>query len=182
MALSLRKIARWVLISLLVGFVGIQIVRPDRTNPPTDAGSTLEARFHPDPEVSRLLAEACNDCHSHQTTWPWYSNVAPVSWLVADDVHEGRKHFNLSRIGEQAAARQSKSLSEAAEEVGEGGMPPQSYTLTHPGARLSADDRRRLAAWFESAAASVGGDSERSGSSRSKRSGRGRDEDEDRGR
>lgn len=86
-----------------------------------------------------LVAGACGDCHSNQTRWPWYSNVAPVSLLAVNDVKGGREHLNFSQWD-----RPQPSLEEVLESVREGEMPPLQYKVIHSGARLSAAERRRL--------------------------------------
>jgi mono/diheme cytochrome c family protein len=91
-----------------------------------------------------LAARACFDCHSNETFWPWYSNVAPVSWLVQRDVDEGRDALNFSDW-----SRRYEEAGEAAEEVREGGMPPRSFLLLHPTARLTADEQAELARGLE---------------------------------
>lgn len=109
-------------------------------------------RRHANPEVSRepgwdrprtreLFYRACKDCHSNETEWPWYSFVAPTSWLVQRDVEEARSHFNVSEWG-----RDENHGDEAAELVEEGEMPPWFYLPAHPGARLSDEDRKALVA------------------------------------
>lgn len=93
------------------------------------------------PETGTLFRTACGDCHSNETRWPWYSHVAPVSWLVQHDVDEGRSKLNASEM-----QRPQKDAGEAAEEVRKGDMPPRQYALMHPEARLSRGDREALAA------------------------------------
>ncbi len=94
-----------------------------------------------DSVATRQLAErACFDCHSNQTTWPWYSNVAPMSWLVQNHVDEGRRELNFSEW-----SRAFGEAGEASEVVREGEMPPRSYTLLHPEAKLTAAEREQLA-------------------------------------
>jgi len=90
-------------------------------------------------QTQELFVRACLDCHSHETVWPWYSHVGPVSWLVIHDVLEGREKFNISgaRLGEAG---------EAAAHVREGKMPPAPYTWLHPAARLTAEERQQLSA------------------------------------
>ena len=88
-----------------------------------------------------LFFRACQDCHSNQTDWPWYSSVAPVSWLVQHDVDEGRSHFNVSEWG-----RDKNHGDEAAELVRKGEMPPWFYLAVHPEARLSDAERDELVA------------------------------------
>ena len=92
------------------------------------------------PQTRSLFMRACGDCHSNETKWPWYSNIAPVSWMVYRHVEEGREHFNISMWGTQ---KKNKG-DEAAEEVEEGEMPLASYLLAHPEARLSKEEKRAL--------------------------------------
>jgi hypothetical protein len=107
----------------------------DHENPPV-----LQEPVWDSPDLRRLAVRACYDCHSHETRWPWYSRIAPVSWLVAHDVSEGRKALNFSDWGARSEAQE-----EAAEEVLEGEMPPLAYRALHPDARLSPEQTRRLA-------------------------------------
>jgi mono/diheme cytochrome c family protein len=93
------------------------------------------------PRTRELFFRACKDCHSNQTRWPWYSSLAPSSWLVQRDVEEGRAHFNISEWG-----REENHGDEAAKLVREGEMPPWFYLPAHPEARLSDSERRALVA------------------------------------
>lgn len=94
-----------------------------------------------DKSITRtLFFRTCSDCHSNETDWPWYSFVAPVSWLIQHDVDEGREHFNVSVWGIQKKNRGR----EAAEEVSDGGMPPWIYTAGHSNARLSDREKKDL--------------------------------------
>jgi len=79
--------------------LGMQLYRPERTNPVSDPALSFQEVEKPPAELTALLNRACMNCHSHQTAWPWYSNVAPASWLVASDVAEGREHLNFSEWG-----------------------------------------------------------------------------------
>lgn len=130
---------------LILAFIAIQAVPVSRTNPPEPA--PLAA---PD-EVEGLLDRACADCHSHRTRWPWYSRIAPVSWLVAHDVEEAREHLNFSTWGDLAPRRQDRLREEMWEEVSEGEMPLAAYRLAHPEARLTEADLARLNAWARGA-------------------------------
>jgi Haem-binding domain len=112
-----------------------------RTNPPV--GTEITA---PD-DVRLLLRRACYDCHSHETVWPWYSRVAPVSWLIAHDVGEGRRELDFSTWDAYDPVKRRKKLRESAEEVAERAMPPWYYAIVHPAARLTADERARLEDW-----------------------------------
>jgi hypothetical protein len=142
-----RKIVRWVLISTGVLFVGMQLFRPDMTNPPVDAEMAADRFLAIDPEVGALLRTACYDCHSNETRWPWYSHVAPASWLLARDVKEGRGHLNFSTWGKYAEGRRMLALEGIAEEVGKGGMPFPPYLALHPEARLDSAARGKIVDW-----------------------------------
>ncbi len=143
----MRKIVRWILISAGVLLIGMQLIRPDMTNPPVDADMAADRFLVIEPEVGALLRTACYDCHSNETRWPWYSHVAPASWLVVRDVNEGRKHLNFSSWGEYGEARRVLALEGIAEEVAEGSMPFPPYLLLHPEARLDSTERDRIIGW-----------------------------------
>lgn len=133
----MRSARRWLL--MLGGVVlAIQLVPYGRHHP------NPEVRAEPDwdhPRTRELFFRTCKNCHSNQTDWPWYSFVAPVSWLVRRDVGEGRSHFNVSEWG-----REKNHGDEAAEQVREGEMPPWFYLPLHPEARLSEREREELVA------------------------------------
>ena len=132
----------------LVGlFLAIQIVRPARTNPPVDPTHTIEARVDVPPAVDAILMRACIDCHSNETRWPWYSNLAPVSWLLASDVNGGRHHMNVSEWNPRASHHGDSLFEEICNQVRAGDMPPWYYRPLHPAAHLSADDVSKICAW-----------------------------------
>ena len=87
-------VARLMGIPLIAAAIGIQFIRPARTNPAIDPTRTLAATTELPHETAVVLERACRDCHSNDTRWPWYSNVAPISWFVIDHVNHGRSHFN----------------------------------------------------------------------------------------
>jgi mono/diheme cytochrome c family protein len=114
----------------------IQLVPYGRnhTNPPVLAEPAWDS-----PQTRALFFRACADCHSNETVWPWYSHIAPVSWLVQRDVEEGRRAFNVSEWG-----RSENKGDDAAETVQKGTMPPAIYLLTHSAARLSPTEKQAL--------------------------------------
>ena len=143
------KIFKWIAIGLAVIFVGMQFVRPARTNPAIDQSQTIEAHTQMTPEVASILARSCNDCHSHKTVWPWYTNVAPVSWWLSNHVNEGRKDLNMSEWGRLPRDRQERKLRQICDEVTDGMMPLSSYLPMHPHARLSEQDKKTLCDWTD---------------------------------
>ncbi len=100
-------------------------------------------------EVVPLLKTSCYNCHSNETSYPWYAHVAPASWLIAYDVRKGREELNFSKWQEYDSNRMVSKLDDIATEVGEGHMPKSIYTLIHPSAKLSEDQRALIVAWTE---------------------------------
>ena len=116
MRIALR-ILKWVAIILIVVFIGIQFVRPARTNPPTDESQTIYARMQVPTEVKTIIDRSCRDCHSHKTEWPWYTQVTPVSWWIVDHVDTGRKDLNLSEWGKLPQDRQDRKLRQICDDI-----------------------------------------------------------------
>jgi hypothetical protein len=152
---KLFRVLRWLVIvgacCLLIG----QVLRPARTNPITDASQSVDSKLQLTPEVAAILDRSCNDCHSNKTRWPWYSNVAPVSWFVINHVNEGRRHLNFSEWGKYDRRDAGGMLREICREVTSGGMPLSSYTPLHPGSSLSETDRKVLCDWANAARARI---------------------------
>jgi hypothetical protein len=117
----------------------IQLIPLNQTNPPVVTQVNWDS-----PQTQELFTRACADCHSNETVWPWYSKIAPVSWLVTRDVNEGREHFNLSNLGSMNARKLSEMPQEIAEVVQEGEMPMPIYLPLHPSANLSAAEKQSL--------------------------------------
>ena len=135
------KVLRWVGIGLVVVLVALQLVPYGRrhTNPP----GRVEPRWD-GPATRALAVRACYDCHSNETVWPWYSHVAPISWLAQYDVDEGRRKLNLSEWD-----RPQKEAHESAKTVHKREMPPWVYVAIHPDARLTAEETRALISGLE---------------------------------
>lgn len=143
-----RRLLKGSLVGAAVLLFAAQFVRPARTNPPTSPGRSVESHLRVTPEVGAILARSCNDCHSNKTEWPWYSHVAPASWLVADHVNEGRRELNFSDWQRYAGGDDAPQVLDAiCHEVKAGFMPMTSYTLLHRDARLTPADVRTLCDW-----------------------------------
>ena len=143
----MKRMLKWSGMGLVVAFVVIQAIRPAKTNPPVDETRTMEANTQMSPEVSAILARACSDCHSSKTAWPWYSQIAPVSWYIVKDVNDGRKELSLSDWSTYEPKRKARKLQEICEQIEKGEMPMKSYVLIHPAAKLSDSDRQLLCDW-----------------------------------
>ena len=142
---SFRKDAKIGVLVLVIAFAAAQAFRIEKTNPP------VHADLSTDPGIKLLLKRACYNCHSNETVWPWYANVAPVSWLVGSDVVEGRQNVNFSEWGNYASSVQGDKLKAIKEEMQEGGMPPWYYSIMHRDSRLSPGGRRQIRDWTANA-------------------------------
>jgi len=132
------------IVLLLVGgglllFGLIQLIPVRQTNPPVVSAVKWDS-----PQTQDLFTRACADCHSNESVWPWYSKIAPVSWLVTRDVNEGRQKFNISDLGAMNARRRSELPREISEQIREGEMPMAIYLPLHPGAILTSAEKQAL--------------------------------------
>ncbi len=143
----LWKVMRWVLVVVICLFVAAQFASPARTNPVVDQSLALQSHVQVSPQVGAMIDRSCSDCHSNKTRWPWYSKVAPVSWLVIDHVNHGRSHLNFSEWGRLNRSEVGQMLGQICKEVKSGAMPMSSYTSLHPGSKLTADDVKLLCDW-----------------------------------
>jgi hypothetical protein len=122
----------------------IQFIPVQQDNPAHDRSKSFEVSARPTPELAALMQRSCKDCHSNETVWPWYSRIAPGSWVMVRDVEQGRKKFNLSQWGQMDEEEAENRIGEVCDEVKRGTMPPKPYLLLHPGARLSAQDVSKI--------------------------------------
>jgi len=142
----MRRIMSWVGVAFIAVALAIQVVPYGRrhTNPPVGREPQWDR-----PETRALVARACFDCHSNQTDWRWYTNVAPASWLITHDVDDGRRHLNFSEwgVGRTAdSSRRAKVADESRKEITRGDMPPGIYLVLHPDAKLSEAEKQQLIA------------------------------------
>ena len=131
-----RKALVWVGLGAIALFALIQLIPfgHSHSNPPVTGEPSWDA-----PQTRILFSQACGDCHSNLTTWPWYSNIAPVSWLVQKDVNEGRSQLNVSEWN-----RPQDGAGDVVEQIQGGGMPPSYYTWMHSSAKLSSAQKQAL--------------------------------------
>lgn len=152
----MKKWLKRIGIVAIVLLVAIQVYQPTRTNPAVDPKQEIHGVLKVEPAVATILNRSCNDCHSNRTNWPWYSRVAPASWLVVSDVQRGRSAVNFSEWGRYSLQDQRKQLKEVCSAVAEGEMPASQYTLIHRSAKLSADERSAVCRWTKSLGAAGG--------------------------
>ena len=135
------KFIKYIFILIIVAVIGIQFIKVEKTNPPVTGDIKAPA------EVKNIFRNACYDCHSNETEWPWYSSVAPISWFIEDDVRDGRKHLNFSEWETYKDTRKTKKREEIWDEVNEGSMPLKMYTYLHPKSNLDFNQKSIIKEW-----------------------------------
>lgn len=143
------KILKWTAIIVAVVFICIQFKRPQMANAAVDPSRSMESHLRLTPEVKTILARSCNDCHTQQTRFPWYSHVAPFSWMLADHIREGRDHLNFSDWAAYDAEEQDLYLQNICRITRHGSMPLPSYLYIHRDAKLSETDVKTLCDWTQ---------------------------------
>jgi hypothetical protein len=145
----MRKWIKWIGGGALVGVIALQFTNPPHLNLPVVPGHDLMASNAPPPEVAALLKNACYDCHSSETKWPWYSYVAPISWALVQHVNDARESLNFSEWPHEAPQRARKKWRRIAEAVDANEMPLPSYIWIHRQSRLTAQQRQQLVEWAQ---------------------------------
>ena len=134
----LKKAAVVFVVVVAVAFAAAQLVRPERTNPATDSTRTIQA--YAGTALVAVLDRACGDCHSNATVWARYTQIAPLSWVIAGGVTRGRKALNFSEWGAYSPDERRELLDVSCLDASDGSMPMRPYLLLRPEARLSAQD------------------------------------------
>ena len=146
----MKNFLKILLFILVIGFIVIQFInRPDKTILSDTTPDDITKHTQVPENVKDILKRSCYDCHSGHTNWPWYSHIAPVSWLVADDVVQGRKKLNFSEWAKMQDAKKEARLNEMCEQTRSGEMPLPNYLIIHKEAELSQTDKDALCKWAE---------------------------------
>lgn len=135
------KIIKTAALAAAVALVAIQLAPVKRDNP---AGPDT---FNAPAAVKTIVKRSCYDCHSNETVWPWYTRIAPISWLIAGHVREAREELNFSNWNKLTEKRQNKKREKICDEITEGVMPLPQYVKLHKNARLSEADKKTLCDW-----------------------------------
>jgi len=138
---------RWIIILVIIISVLllIQLVPGDRTNP------AVTGEIQAPTDIRKILQKSCYDCHSHQTQWPWYSHIAPISWLVIHDVNEGRENLNFSTWKSYRSREKVKIYEEIQEVLEKEEMPLKPYLWMHSEAKLTNEEVQNLFQWLNEA-------------------------------
>ncbi len=143
----MKKFFKRVFLLLLLAFVVIQFFRPAKNIAAGVSTNDITAKYTIPQDVQTVFKTSCYDCHSNNTNYPWYNNIQPVAWFMADHIKEGKKELNFSEFATYRIGRQYKKLEEISKEVDEGGMPIESYTLIHGNAKLNEQQKTIVISW-----------------------------------
>jgi Haem-binding domain len=146
-----RTWAKRVGFAIVVLLLAIQVIPIDRHNPPVDPSKTIYGTQSVPVSVRAVLDRSCSNCHSDATDWPWYSYVAPASWVIGRDVHHARRAMNLSQWGTYPSKRKADKLEEMCEQLTGGDMPDGLYLLFHREARVTQQEKIAVCEWTENA-------------------------------
>lgn len=138
---------------LLAVLVIIQFIRPARNTGMGPYPNDITTRLHIPNDVMNTFQQACYDCHSNHTKYPWYANVQPLAWWIQDHVNDGKRHFNFHEFASYSPKKQKHKLEEIIETIEKGEMPMESYTWLHKEARLSATQIAAIKNWVTEAIA-----------------------------
>ena len=140
-----------ILLVLLPIFIGIQFIQPARNAAGQASPADIAKTFSLPPYMQSLLQNACYDCHSNNTRYPWYSFIQPASWWMASHIKKGKQELNFNEFGSYSVRRQKSKLQAIANSLNDGTMPLSSYAFLHSNARLSADQKETINHWIKTA-------------------------------
>ena len=144
-----KRILQITALVLFLGFVAIQFIRPDFTNPPINPAETLESSTQVPENVEKILTRSCNDCHTNATIYPWYSKIQPSAFFLKGHIDEGRGRLNFSTWNTNDAGKKRRKLGQVCEQIQSKEMPLPSYLWVHWDAKLSDEDIKIICGWTE---------------------------------
>jgi hypothetical protein len=138
-----------ILLTILAILILIQLIRPSRNISNEVPANDITKLYDVPADVQQILKVSCNDCHSNNTTYPWYTNVQPVGWWMQHHVNEGKEHLDFSAFGAYDKKRQHHKMEEVVEQVRDGHMPLNSYLWIHDEAKLNEQQKNLLINWAQ---------------------------------
>ncbi len=146
----MKRATKIIVVVLFSVLVVIQFFRPDFTNPPLVQSETLQSATAVPENVQAIFNRSCNDCHTNETVYPWYSKIQPAAWFLADHIKEGRSEMNFSLWNTYEARRKKRKLEEICQQIETKAMPLPSYLWIHRDAELSDVEIKTLCDWTKS--------------------------------
>ena len=138
-----------ILLAILIVLIVIQFIQPARKKSGQVLATDMAAMYKIPDTVQAVLKVACYDCHSNNTNYPWYTYLQPVGWMLANHIRHGKKELNFNEFGSYTARRQRSKLKAIANQVKDGEMPLNSYTLMHKDARLTREQKQLIIEWVQ---------------------------------
>ena len=139
--------AKRIFLTLLLVFVAMQFIRPVRNKSNEVKEADLIKHFNVPTNVAGILKTSCYDCHSNNTRYPWYTNIQPAGWLLANHIKDGKEELNFSEFANNSQRKQLSKLKATQNSIKDGSMPLSSYTLIHSNAKLSKESRALILIW-----------------------------------
>ena len=139
-----------IIIAVILIIVIIQLIPSDRSNPAVNTNKEFMTLMKPPSNIQKILRDSCYDCHSHETIYPWYSNIAPISWLINEHVRNGRRHLNFSLWEDYKETKKDVKIEECIEMIKSGEMPMKGYVIFHNNADLTLTEKKELINWLTS--------------------------------
>ena len=146
----MKKYLKYIGIALVVFLIVAQFFPIDKTNPPADMTKDFISMTNPPDQIVEHIKVACYDCHSHHTKYPWYTDVAPVSWWIKGHMKNATKHLNFSTWGDYSQKKKDHKLDECIDFVEKNWMPLLIYKIAHPESKLTDDERANMITFFKS--------------------------------
>lgn len=143
------------LLLIAVALLVIQFIQPARNTSGQVLSTDFVMMYKPPQQIQSILQNACYDCHSNNTRYPWYANVQPMAWLMSSHIKNGKEKLNMSEFGNLSIRKQISKLKEISNQIKDDEMPIASYKLMHADARLSKDEKDLLMKWLQTKAASL---------------------------
>lgn len=150
-----EKVLKRIALALVLVFIGMQLIRPQKNDGAADTPNDITHVVTVPDTVMRMLKASCYDCHSNKTNYPWYAEIAPSSWWLANHIREGKAELNFSEFSQYSKRRMKTKLNSIGEQVDKREMPLKSYLLIHGNAKLSDGQIQIIKAWADSAKTEV---------------------------
>ena len=144
-------------IAIIAGivFIAIQFIQPAQNKSVQVLPTDFAAMYKPPQQVQQILQNACYDCHSNNTNYPWYSNIQPFAWMMTNHINNGKEKLNFSEFGSNTTRKQISKLKEISNQIKDDEMPITSYRLMHKNANLSQEEESLLMNWLQTKADSL---------------------------
>jgi len=140
---------KYLLFTVVIALLAIQFIRPARDQGGQETDGNIARTLHMPGDVYSLFKGACFDCHSNNAIYPWYADIQPVGWLIAQDIADGKSNLNFSEIGSLSPRRQISKLQNIENRLKDGTMPLFTYRIMHPSGRLTREEKELMIAWIQ---------------------------------